>query len=170
MIAIEKVPSFYQGYVRKLSEGSVVQNLRASGEFLIDLFSAMTEEEGEYAYAPGKWTAKEVLLHITDSERIFAYRALRFARNDKTDLPGFEQNDYVPQSRANDRDIHSLITEFLTVRVATTSLFESFDKDVLQRIGTANGYPVSVEALGYIISGHCVHHADIIKERYLNGH
>ena len=170
MIDINQVPSFYQGYVKQLSEGTVIKNLRTSGETLVDLVANLSEEQGAYAYASDKWSIKEVILHIVDSERIFAYRALRFARNDKTDLPGFEQNDYVPQSRANNRDMNSLISEFLTVRVASTSLFESFREETMKRTGTANGYPVSVEAIGYIISGHCLHHANIIKERYLNGH
>lgn len=169
MIDINQVPSFYQGYVKQLTEGTIVKNLRASGELVVDLFSSISEEKGSYAYGPDKWTIKEVLLHIIDAERIFAYRALRFARNDKTDLPGFEQNDYVPQSQANNRTMNSLISEFLTVRVGTTSLFESFDDETVKRTGTANGYPVSVEAIGYIISGHCVHHANIITDRYLNG-
>ena len=169
MIDIDQVPSFYQGYVKQLTEGTIVKNLRVSGELIVDLFSAIPEDKGNFAYGPDKWTIKEVFLHIIDSERIFAYRALRFARNDKTDLPGFEQNDYVPESNANSRSINSLISEFLTVRVATTSLFESFDAGILKRTGTANGYPISVEAIGYIISGHCVHHANIINERYLNG-
>jgi hypothetical protein len=170
MIDINQVPAFYQGYVKQLSEGSVTNNLRTSGELIVDLLSTISNEKGDYAYGPDKWTIKEVILHLIDSERIFAYRALRFARNDKTDLPGFEQNDYVPESRAAGREINSLISEFLTVRVASTSLFESFNEDIMKRVGTANGFPVSVEAIGYIISGHCVHHVNIIKERYLNGH
>jgi hypothetical protein len=170
MIDINQVPSFYQGYVKQLTEGTVTKNLRTSGELIVDLLSPLSEEQGEYAYGPDKWTIKEVILHLIDSERIFAYRALRFARNDKTDLPGFEQNDYVPESNANARTINSLISEFLTVRVASTSLYESLDEETMKRIGTANGFPVSVEAIGFIISGHCVHHANIIKERYLNGH
>jgi hypothetical protein len=170
MIDIDRVPSFYQGYVKQLSEGTVVRNLRTSGEIITDLFASIPAEKGDFAYASDKWTIKEVLLHITDAERIFAYRALRFARNDKTDLPGFEQNDYVPASQAHARTMNSLIAEFLTVRVSTISLFETFDEEVMKRTGTANKYGVSVEALGYIISGHCLHHANIINERYLHGH
>jgi len=168
MIDINLVPSFYQGYVRQITDGTAVKNLRISGETIVDLFAEIPEEKGAHAYAPDKWTIKEVLLHIIDTERIFAYRALRFVRNDKTDLPGFEQNDYVPESKANSRTMNSLIAEFLTVRLASISLFETFDEEVMKRTGTANGYTVSVEALGYIISGHCLHHASIINERYLH--
>lgn len=170
MIDINEVPSFYRGYVKQLSEGTVVRNLRTSGETITDLYASIPVEKGDFAYAPDKWTIKEVLLHIIDAERIFAYRALRFARNDKTDLPGFEQNDYVPASNAGSRTINSLIAEFLTVRVSSISLFETFDEEVMKRTGTANKNTVSVEALGYIISGHCLHHANIINQRYLNAH
>jgi hypothetical protein len=162
-------PQFYHGYLSQIKGGTVMENLQSSLEVLHALYTSVPRIKETYAYADGKWTIKEVILHVTDAERIFAYRALRFARFDKTDLPGFEQNDYVPVSRANERDMSSLITEFLNVRTSTIDLFGSFDEKQLKAEGTANGNRVSVEALGYIIAGHGLHHAGILKERYLAG-
>ena len=134
----------------------------------MDLVRSIPESTGDLAYDKGKWTIKEVIQHLIDSERIFSYRALRFARMDKTDLPGFEQNDYVPASKASNRSLASLMNEFKSVRNATIDLFKSLNNEMLKSIGTANGFPFSAEAVGYITAGHCFHHADIIRERYLN--
>ena len=120
-----------------------------------------------FRYAENKWTIKEILVHIMDDERIFMYRALRIARNDKTPLPGFEQDDYVPYSRANERSLANIFREYKTVRNATLSLFNSLSKEDLMRVGTANNHHVNVRALAYHIAGHELHHLNIIKERYL---
>jgi uncharacterized damage-inducible protein DinB len=127
----------------------------------------LPEEKLTYRYVEKKWTIKEILVHIMDDERIFAYRALRIARNDKTPLPGFEQEDYVPYSRANERSLASIFKEFKTIRNATLSLFRSLKKDDFLRTGIANNHPVSVRALAYHIAGHELHHINVIKERYL---
>ena len=127
----------------------------------------MPPDKLTYRYAENKWTIKEILVHIMDDERIYAYRALRIARNDKTPLPGFEQDDYVPFSKANQRSLASILREYKTVRQATVSLFTSFNMEDLLRIGTANDHPVSVRALAWHIAGHELHHLNIIKERYL---
>lgn len=120
-----------------------------------------------FAYAEGKWTLAEAIVHIIDTERIFQYRSLRIARNDKTPLPGFDQDDYVPQSNASGRSTTSLIEEYKAVRDATITLFSSFDEEAMLRIGIASDSKMSTRALGFIISGHQAHHVKIIKERYL---
>jgi uncharacterized damage-inducible protein DinB len=138
-------------------------NYRSTKEFILSL----PEDKLAHRYADGKWTIKDILLHIVDDERIYAYRALRFARNDQTELPGFEQDDYTEHSGANDRGIKSIIREFGAVRSATISLFAGIDDSALRRLGVANGKVMSVRAAAYHIAGHELHHMNIIKDRYL---
>ena len=121
----------------------------------------------DYRYAEGKWTIKDIIQHLIDAERIFTYRALRFARNDKTNLSGFDENDYVDEANANDRTVMQLLTEMSAVRHATLLLFKSFTNEQLIRIGTSNNNLLSVRALGYIIIGHQNHHQRVFEERYL---
>ncbi|WP_420318379.1 DinB family protein [Ekhidna sp.] len=166
MIDIQKVPEFYRVYVQALGEGELVPLLLKTGDDFITFCRELTEQQGLYRYAEGKWSIKDIILHATDSERIFAYRALRFGRGDATELTGFEQNDYVPEANADARSIHSLLTEFTNVRAASVDLFASLSSEQRQKEGIANGTKISVEAIGYIISGHLVHHMNIIKERY----
>lgn len=144
--------------LRHLSE-----NLQTTSDFILSL----PPEKLDYVYAPGKWTIREMWLHVVDSERVFAYRALCFARGETVNLPGFEENDYAASSNANARGINNILKEFAAVRSATLALFESFDASVLTKIGTANDNPTSVRALVYQIAGHELHHLNIIKERYL---
>lgn len=138
-------------------------NLKATKDFILSL----PEEKLTHRYAEGKWTIKEILGHIIDDERIYAYRALRFARNDKTELPGFEQDDYALHSGANRRGIADLLKELTAVRYATISLFEGFDGEALVRAGIADGKVMSVRAAAYHIAGHEMRHLNIIRERYL---
>lgn len=139
------------------------ENLNATREFILSL----PEEKLAYRYAEGKWTVKEILVHVSDDERIYAYRALRFARGDKTELPGFEQDDYAAHSGANGRDIEDILEEFATVRRATISLFQGLGREALVRVGVADGKVMSVRAAAYHIAGHELRHVNIIKERYL---
>jgi uncharacterized damage-inducible protein DinB len=139
------------------------ENLKATKDFILSL----PEEKLLYRYADGKWTIKEILVHLIDDERIYSYRALRFARNDKTELPGFEQDDYTIHSGANERELEDILKEFTTVRRATISLFEGFDSKALLRAGIASGNIMSVRAAAYHIAGHEMRHINIIKERYL---
>jgi uncharacterized damage-inducible protein DinB len=148
-------------------DGLVLKHLRDNLKAATDFILSLPEEKLVYRYAGGKWTIKETLVHIVDDERIYAYRALRFARNDKTELPGFEQDDYALYSGANERDIGNILEEFATVRKSTISLFEGFDDKALTRIGVADGKVMSVRAAAYHIAGHELHHINIIKERYL---
>lgn len=138
-------------------------NLKATRDFILSL----PEEKLGFRYAEGKWTIKEILVHLIDDERIYAYRALRFARNDKTELPGFEQDDYALHSGANERSLEDILKEFSSVRRATISLFEGFDSEALMRAGIADGKVMSVRAAAYHIAGHEMRHLNIIKERYL---
>jgi uncharacterized damage-inducible protein DinB len=138
-------------------------NLAATTEFM----RALPIETLTYRYAEGKWTIKEILAHLIDDERIYAYRALRFARNDQTELPGFEQDDYALESGANERSLDDLLEEFAIVRRSTIALFNSFDDHVLTRSGVASGNVMSVRAAAYHIAGHELRHVNIIKERYL---
>jgi uncharacterized damage-inducible protein DinB len=148
-------------------DGLVLKYLEENLKTTEDLILSLPEEKLTYRYAEGKWTIKEILVHITDDERIYAYRALRFARNDKTELPGFDQDDYAIHSGANERDVTEILKEFATVRNATISLFEGFDRKALVRAGVADGKIMSVRAAAYHIAGHEMRHINIIKERYL---
>ncbi|HET6975327.1 MAG TPA: DinB family protein [Pyrinomonadaceae bacterium] len=138
-------------------------NLHATTEFL----HAVPEEKLSYRYAEGKWTIKEIIAHLIDDERIYVYRALRFARNDQTELPGFEQDDYAIESGANERSLDDLLEEFAAVRKSTIALFNSLCDRVLTRSGVASGNVMSVRAIAYHLAGHELRHINIIKERYL---
>ncbi len=165
---IESVPEYYRPYLKKLEDGSVVQNLMKTNKEFIALVTGVSEEKGDYCYAEKKWSIKEVLQHVIDAERIFCNRALRFARADDTDLPGFDQNDYVVLGKANKRTIGSLLQEFRRLRESTIDMFRSFDEEMLQTVGTANGSPFTAASVGYIIAGHCRHHITLINDRYLS--
>ncbi|WP_250436362.1 DinB family protein [Hanstruepera flava] len=158
---------FYSGYINKASGLDLLTGLKQSGSDTLTFFEAIPQEKQEYAYLKGKWTIKELLLHIIDAERVFAYRALRFARQDPTALPGFEENDYVRYSNANSLDMEALLESYKLLRASTVSLFESFTTDMLLQIGKASGSNMSVRAIGFVIIGHEKHHIEIVKERYL---
>ena len=131
------------------------------------LLAGLGEPKGGHRYAPGKWSVKEIVGHLADTERIMAYRALRIARGDETPLPGFEQDDYVRAAGFDERSLEELLDEFEAVRRATVTLFRSLASMTHGRRGTANGVPVSVRALAYIIAGHERHHAKVLETRYL---
>ena len=161
-------PPYAIMYIQLLpDDGSVLEHLQRNCASVKELVQSIPEEKLLYRYAEGKWTIKEVLVHIIDDERIYAYRALRFARNDHTELPGFEQDDYARYSGANDRSLASIMEEYAAVRASTIAMFNGFHDDVFTRTGVANGTIVSVRALAYHLAGHELHHAAILKERYL---
>jgi len=160
-------PEYYDSYIKKVSHTTLEEALSNSGKDLLSFMQNIPQEKLGHRYAEGKWSVKEVLLHIIDAERIFAYRALRFARNDKSDLPGFDENKYVPESGADNRSIDSLIEEYTAVHKASTTLFNSFTNEMIGRSGTANGKQITVRAIGFVIAGHSVHHLQVLKERYL---
>ena len=158
---------FHTGYVSKAPDLPIIEALARSNNEVVSLFNEISEEKSNKAYADNKWTIKEVLSHMIDTERVFSYRALRIARNDKTPLPGFEQDDYVSHSEANSRSLEELLNEYEIVRNSTRILFESFTEEMLDRKTEVSGNPLTVRSLGYIISGHERHHIDVIKGRYL---
>lgn len=158
---------YYKQYIDLAPSTNLIDGLQTTLSETIAFYNSIPSEKLDAAYEDGKWTPKEILQHIMDTERIFAYRALRFARNDKTQLPGYEQDDYVPPSHANKRSIADLILEYQSIRQASILLFKSFDDEMFARIGTASGNPMSARAVAAIICGHERHHVGVIKERYL---
>ena len=171
-LALEKRPSrseyaeFYGGYVGEVPDGDVLATLEHEGERALSFFRAVPAERAHFAYAPGKWTVSEVLAHLSDGERVFSYRALRFGRGDATELPGFDQEVWAPQSHANRRRWEDLLDEFRCVRAASLHLFRSFDGEDWRRGGVASGHPITVRALAWIVAGHELHHRRVLVERY----
>jgi uncharacterized damage-inducible protein DinB len=163
----DEYASFYQGYISQLEDGDVLQTLSSLKDSSYNFFMSLSPEKGDYAYADGKWTIKEVLGHLIDAERIFAYRALSFSR-EETSLPGFDENVYVQKATYSSRSLADIAAEFKTVRESNLFLFRSFSETQLTQKGIANGNPVSVRALVYITAGHELHHLQILKERYLS--
>ncbi len=167
LLNLGTIPSFYKNYVKQIDETDLLQALRISGHRALELVHAISEEKSDFRYAQDKWTIRELLCHMIDAERIFAYRALRFARNDKTPLAGFEERDYAPQANASARSLQKIAAEMAHLRSSTIDLFESFTPEMLVRRGLANNNELSVVALGFIIAGHETHHCHVLKERYL---
>ena len=166
-ISHDEFSSYYLPYIKLAANQDIVLGLKENVISVVDFYQNIPSEKLEHAYAEGKWTPKDILLHIIDTERVFVYRAMRIARQDKTEMVGFEQDDYIDAGKANNRTINSLIEEYKAVRNATIVLFDSFSDEELKSIGKANGSPVSVRAIGYIITGHENHHNNVIRERYL---
>lgn len=158
---------YYHTYVSKVVFDDLITALEQGGREFLEFVRNIPADKLDFRYAEGKWTVKEVIGHLIDAERVFAYRAMRFARNDKTALPGFEENNYVPESNANYRSIESLIEEVKFLRKATVAMFQSFNSEMMLRKGPANGKDISVRALGFIIAGHELHHMGVIMDRYL---
>ncbi|AUC81335.1 DinB family protein [Lacinutrix sp. Bg11-31] len=160
---------YFQPYINKISDLILLEGLEAGLKKTTSFLKSIPVEKLEYRYEANKWTIKEVVSHLIDSERIFAYRALRFARKDKTPVAGFDENDYALESAANNRAIEDLLEEYTLVRQASIALYKTFgsDSEILKRTGIAGGGEVSVRALGFLIAGHEKHHCDIIRERYL---
>ena len=159
--------SFYANYITLAMEFNFASGFAMQRDRVVAFFQNLSYEKWDYSYQPAKWTIKDVLLHMVDTERIFAYRALRISRNDKIPLPGFDENEYAVKANASSRTVESLIEEYISVRNATITLFQSFSDKQLLEIGIASGKEISVRAIGYIILGHEKHHLNIIKERYL---
>lgn len=158
---------YYQKYVSLVPEEQIVPALETQIGELTKLLEAVPEEKGTYSYADGKWTIKEVLSHLIDGERMFAYRVLRIARGDKTPIEGFEQDGYIENSHANRRSIAELIREFALLREANVMLFANLERDDWVRVGTANNVEISVRSLAWIMVGHVRHHVAILSEKYL---
>ena len=158
---------FYKNYVKGLGEVDLFETLTTSLIETLSLLKDLPEDKLTHKYAEGKWTIKELIQHIIDAERVLSYRALRFSRNDSTDLHGFDEDWYVEYSNGNERNFKDILQEFTHLRNATISLFNSFNDEMLSMTGSSNGSDMTVRALGFIISGHHLHHIKIIKEKYL---
>ncbi|MBV6521556.1 MAG: hypothetical protein MNPFHGCM_01695 [Gemmatimonadaceae bacterium] len=157
---------YYGRYVAQVGDGDIVAAMEDQAATLLSRWSRWTESQGAQAYAPGKWTVRQVLGHLVDTERVFVYRAMRFARADSTELSGFDENAYVDHASFDDRSLASLIREWSAVRDASVAFFDSLTEGEWARHGVANGNSVSVRALAYIAAGHTVHHDSLFKERY----
>jgi len=160
---------YYEKYISLVPDDDVLQILDKQCAEMVALLSARDAADGDLRYAPGKWSVKESLGHLIDTERIFSYRALRIARNDKTPIEGYEQDDYVKFGPFAKRTLASLIEEFISVRKATLSLFRGLDEAGWTRRGVANKNEVTVRALAFMIAGHELHHREIFQERYFAG-
>lgn len=159
---------FYKRYIHaSAGDSTLIEALEICLHDFIKFVQNVPMDKFEYRYAEGKWTIKEIIQHIIDAERIFAYRALRISRNDKTPLPGFDEDEYVKNTDSNSRNLQSLLSELAVVRQSTLSLFNSFSAEQLCRLGTASNNQISVRAIGFIIIGHQKHHQQIFLERYL---
>lgn len=158
---------FYAAYLAKVPDGDLLKMLEEQGRDTAALLLSLPVPRGDFAYAPGKWTLKEVVGHVTDAERVFSYRALRIARGDQTPLASFNEQAWTPQSGARKRTIADLTAELGDVRRATLSLLAYLPAEAPLRRGTASGKEISVRALGWIIAGHERHHLGIIRERYI---
>ena len=164
--ASEHIP-YYSKYISLVPNGNIVTILEEQRQSTPELLRLITEAQSLNRYAPDKWSIKEVIGHLSDNERIFTYRALRLARNDRTALPGYESDDYIEYGEFDKRTWQELITEFQTVRAATVSLYQSLDEVAWTRTGVANNDPISVRAIAYVIAGHELHHLKLIKDFYL---
>jgi hypothetical protein len=159
--------SFYATYIAMLSDENLQENLEISVHEFIKFVQNIPLDKFDYRYKEDKWTIKDIIQHLIDAERIFAYRALRIARADKTPLPGFDENSFADHTNATARSIQDLLTEMAVVRQATLSLFKSFSVNQLLLVGVASNCEISVRAIGFIIIGHQRYHQKIFKERYL---
>ncbi len=162
----EETLAYYHRYINLVADGEILSILKANHLVTQAIIKNTPAEMENFRYAEGKWSIKEVFIHIIDTERIMAYRALRFARNDKTELQGFDENTYAPMSNAENRTLADIAAEFEVVRAATIAMFQHFTFEMMDRVGTANGGVASVRGLAYIIAGHELHHIKILNERY----
>ncbi|MBC8172561.1 MAG: DinB family protein, partial [Chitinophagales bacterium] len=154
-------------YINRVPDGNLLPILRVNGAATANFLLGLPAEKIDHRYAEGKWSIKEVLQHLIDTERIMCYRALRFGRNDKIELPGFEEKDYVANANTAERDFGEMIDEYVIVRNGSICMIKSFNDEILSRSGIANNGRCTVNAIAYVIAGHELHHAAIIKERYL---
>ena len=158
---------YYERYISLVKSDDIVAALQKQSQETRDLLNKVSAEKAEFRYAPGKWSVKEVLGHINDTERIMSYRVLRIARGDQTPIEGYEQDDYVTGGKFSRRTMDDLLQEFMTIRNATIQLLRHLDAESAERQGTANQKQISARAVVYIIAGHELHHRKILQEKYL---
>jgi hypothetical protein len=157
---------WYTPYIATLSNENLIEEFEISLHRFIRFVQDIAMDKHDYAYAPGKWTIKDIIQHLIDCERILSYRALCIARNDKTNFPNFDEDRYALEAKGNTKSLMHLLTELTSVRQATLLLFKSFNDEELTRMGTASDAPISVRALGFIIIGHQNHHQKVFLEKY----
>lgn len=162
-------PSYFARYISQVATDSVAEAVQRYAAVLNDFYTSLPEEKADYRYAEGKWTIKELLQHVIDAERIFAYRILRISRKDTTPLASFDEDSYVQNAQADKRSLASLKEEFLAVRRSSDLLLASLSEEQLAEQGTASNLPVTANAIGFILFGHLLHHKAVLKERYLQG-
>jgi hypothetical protein len=160
-------PEYYKPYVDLVPEGELLTLLKENLVKTIELFESLSEASGHFRYAEDKWSIKEVLGHMADTERIMSYRLLRVGRGDQTALAGFNENEYVEGSQINNLPIKRILEDFIAIRKATLTLFQNMPEEAWANIGFANNTDVTARAIGYIIAGHALHHFKIINDRYL---
>jgi hypothetical protein len=158
---------YYGTYINRVPDGDIVDTLSRQITETIAFFKSIPESKVDYQYAPGKWTIRQIMGHLSDGERVFQYRAFRFSRADATPVPGFEENDYVANAPFARVSMEKLIAEFEYLRRASIYMFSNLDAEAMGRVGVANGNPVSVRAIAFIMAGHELHHIQIVKDRYL---
>ena len=166
-LPVKEYAEYFFPYISVLGEVTLIEELEISLHEFIRFVQNIPMDKFDYRYAEGKWTIKEIIQHVIDTERIFAYRALRISRNDQTPLPGFDENEYSNNTEANKRGLQDLLTELSAVRHSNIFLFKSFSEEQLQRTGIASNAGISVRAIGFIMIGHQKHHQNIFEERYL---
>jgi len=159
--------NFFKPYIDKAGDSSLLTSLKKGKKKTIKFFKKIPSSKLNHQYEDGKWTPKDILLHIIDAERAFSYRSLQFARSDNADLEGFDENEFVPNANAGSRSLKSLLKEYKVVRKASIVMFKTFSDETLKRKGRASDSSLSVRAAGFLICGHEIHHKQIIKERYL---
>ena len=162
----EYAPDF-QGYVSHVSEDDIMPALRSQIDALDVLLEHVAPERETYRYAEGKWSIREIVGHLIDGERVFGYRALCIARGETQNLPGFDQDQYMLTAPFDRIDLEDLLSEFRLVRLSNIAMLRTLDEAAWMRMGTANGNPVSVRALVYVMVGHVRHHMNVLRERYL---
>ena len=166
-LPLNEYAGHFSTYIQAAANVELIEELEICLHDFIKFVQNIPMDKFDFRYAEGKWTIKDIIQHLIDAERIFTYRALRISRNDKTPLPGFEENDYVENTNANGRSIQDLLTEFSAVRQSTLLLYKSFSDEQLKRMGIASHTEISVRALGFVTIGHQKHHQKVFQERYL---
>jgi uncharacterized damage-inducible protein DinB len=160
-------PVYFDNYISLVDTDSLKDALDRYSPEIIKFFRNIPVEKESYRYAEGKWSIKEMVQHIIDAERVFAYRAMCIARGDKTSFPGFDENTYAANSKADERSWDDLLSELDCTRQSTNMLLQSFDEEQLQQEGTTNGSRNNVNAIGFVIFGHILHHVRVVQQRYL---
>lgn len=163
----EEIGEWYQGYIDRVDDGTALSVLRQQELSFLPFIMSIPEEKGTYRYAEGKWSIKEVISHLIDTERVFCYRGLAVSRGEQNPIPGFDQDEYVANSNANNMSLQDLAAEFLAVRKASIAFYKQIDEPTSKLVGTVSGGPMSVRSTAYIIAGHLIHHKEVLQEKYL---